>query len=39
MKKDWSTKAEGPFGNSKHNIKFTQFLLRGTKYASVEFTL
>ncbi|MBU7030790.1 MAG: transposase [Theionarchaea archaeon] len=39
MKKDRSAKAEAPFGNSKYNKKFTHFLLRGTKYVAVEFTL
>jgi transposase len=39
MKKDRSAKAEAPFGNSKHNKEFTHLLLRGTKYAGVEFTL
>ena len=38
MKKDRHTKVESPFGNSKYNKKFTQFLMRGKQYAAVEFT-
>jgi len=39
MRKDRSAKVEAPFGNSKYNKKFTHFLLRGKKYAGIEFTL
>jgi transposase len=39
MKKERSTKVESVFGNMKHNKKFTQFLLRGTHYAAIEFVL
>ena len=39
MKKERSTKVESVFGNMKHNKKFTQFLLRGKRYAAIEFVL
>jgi transposase len=39
MKKQRSTTVEPTFGNMKHNKKFTQFLLRGTNKAAIEFIL
>jgi transposase len=39
MKKQRSTTVEPTFGNMKQNKKFTQFLLRGTEKAAIEFIL
>lgn len=39
VKKQRSTTVEPTFGNLKQNKKFTQFLLRGTKKAAIEFIL
>ncbi|MGD2248212.1 MAG: IS1182 family transposase [Candidatus Methanofastidiosia archaeon] len=39
MRKQRSTTVEPTFGNMKYNKKFTQFLLRGTHKAKIEFTL
>jgi transposase len=39
MKKRRSTTVEPTFGNMKQNKNFTQFLLRGTRKAAIEFVL